>query len=61
MNPEPSADEADILEQSREVGADTGTDTEQEPPATADAEADSADLHDQSLPVPADDEDRRDG
>jgi len=58
MSPhEPSADEADVLEQRRALHEDT----EPAEPPTADVEADPADLHEQSLPVPSEEEDWRDG
>lgn len=57
MNPETSANEADVLEQAREVGEAE----EAERPTVLEAEADPADLHEQSLPVPSEEEDWRDG
>jgi hypothetical protein len=56
VNPEPNADEADLVEQSQEVG-------EAEQPEvrpTMDVEANPADLHEQSQPVPTEEEDWHD-
>jgi hypothetical protein len=50
VNPESPADEADVLEQQRDVRE---ADVEAEEPPSADVEADSADVHEQSLPVPS--------
>jgi hypothetical protein len=58
MNPqEPAANEADLLEQRRDLREDTEP---AEAPDT-DAEADPADLREQSLPVPSEEEDWPDG
>lgn len=57
MNPETTVNEADFLEQTREVGeAD-----EPEQPTASEVEANPADLQEQSLPVPSEEEDWRDG
>lgn len=53
MTPEQSANEADVLEQLQEVGeAD-----EPEIPPVSEVEANPADVHEQSMPVPAEEED----
>lgn len=57
MNPEPSANEADLLDQAREIGEAE----ESEQPSVLDAEADPADVQEQSLPVPSEEEERRNG
>lgn len=59
MNPESSANEADVLEQSREVG-ETDEPEQPEQPVTV-GEADPTDVHEQSLPVPSEEEDWPDG
>lgn len=56
MNPETGANEADVLEQMR----DLRDDADEPMPPTLDAEADPADLSDQSRPVPSEEEDWRD-
>lgn len=53
MNPEPSANEADVLEQLQEVREGD----EPEIPPAVEVEANPADVHEQSLPVPAEEED----
>jgi len=53
MNPEYRANEADLLEQQRELREDV----EPEAPPSTDVEADPADLHEQSLTVPSEEED----
>jgi hypothetical protein len=50
--PELGADEADVLDQQRELSADV----EPEEPPSAELEADPADLAEQSRSVPADEE-----
>jgi len=56
VNPESSANEADVLDQSREVGeAD-----EPEQPVVV-GEADPTDVQEQRLPVPSEEEDWPDG
>jgi hypothetical protein len=55
----PDANPADVLEQSREVG-ETDEVTEPEP-APVVGEADPVDVHEQNVPVPAEDEDWPDG
>jgi hypothetical protein len=57
VNPEPSANEADLLDQAREIGEAE----EPEQPPVLDAEADPADVQEQSLPVPSEEEDRPNG
>lgn len=54
---EPRANEADLLEQRRDLREDT----EPTEPPDADVEADPADLQEQSLPVPSEEEDWPDG
>lgn len=51
------ADEADVLEQRRELREDA----EPEEVPSADVEANPADLQEQALPVPSEEEDWRDG
>lgn len=55
MNPEYRANEADVLEQQRDLREDT----EPEEVPSAEVEADPADLQEQSLPVPSEEEDWR--
>ena len=55
VNPESPANEADLLEQQRDVRA--GGDVEPEETPDADVEADPADVQDQSRPVPVEEED----
>jgi hypothetical protein len=52
MHPEPGADEADVLEQRRELREDT----EPDQPPSVEAEADPADLAEQSRSVPSEEE-----
>jgi hypothetical protein len=56
MNPEYRANEADVLEQQRELREDV----EPEEVPSTEVEADPADLREQSLPVPSEEEDWRD-
>ena len=55
MNPESDVNEADLAEQSREVGEAEEVEV---PPMTDDA--DPADRYEQSLPVPSEEEDWHD-
>ncbi|MGH3879215.1 MAG: hypothetical protein ACRDSK_19480 [Actinophytocola sp.] len=56
MNPEDLADEADVLEQRRELGDEP----ESVVTPNVDVEADPADLQEQNMPVPSEEEDRPD-
>jgi len=51
----PEVNEADVLEQQRELAENE--EQEATPPTTVDAEADPADLSDQNRPVPSEEED----
>ena len=53
MNPEFQADEADVLDQRRELDEPSPVST-----PDVDVEADPADLQEQSVPVPSEEEDR---
>ena len=55
MTSEFDADEADVLEQQRELGEPSPVET-----PNVDVEADPADLQEQSMPVPSEEEDRPD-
>jgi hypothetical protein len=52
VNPETGANEADVLEQMRDL-----RDDEPDVPPTVDTEANPADVNEQSLPVPSEEED----
>ena len=56
MNPEYAADEADVLEQRRDLGDEPESVTT----PSVDVEADPADLQEQNMPVPSEEEDRPD-
>ena len=56
MNPE--VNEADLLDQQRELHDDQG---DAEPPATVDVEADPADVTEQNRALPPEDEEWSDG